>query len=149
MEIFLDFYAKNLCVATTPYPHVPSTLETLKNAGYILAIVTNKPIDFVKPILSGLQLNGLFELYLGGDSLEKKKPDPMPLLYVAEKLGVTTDQCVMVGDSRNDILAAHSAQMQSIGLSYGYNYGEAISHHSPDVVFDDFSDILTTFIDGN
>lgn len=148
LEIFLAFYAKNLCIATVTYPDVPSTLEALKNRGYTLAIVTNKPIAFVKPILSGLQIDGMFELYLGGDSLTKKKPDPMPLLHVAEKLSVTVNQCVMVGDSKNDILAAHAAQIQSIGLSYGYNYGEDIGNYNPDIVFDNFSDILTTFIDG-
>jgi phosphoglycolate phosphatase len=52
----------------------------------------------------------------------------------------------MVGDSKNDILAAKSAKMQSIGLSYGYNYDEDIGCHKPDVVYDNFSSILKTFI---
>jgi phosphoglycolate phosphatase len=66
--------------------------------------VTNKPFDFVAPILKGLNLDGLFEFHLGGDSLPQKKPNPAPLLYVCEKLGVTVEQCVMVGDSKNDML---------------------------------------------
>lgn len=147
LEIFLSYYAKNLCVSTVAYPHVSTTLEALKERGYTLAIVTNKPVDFVEPILNGLGLSKFFEFYLGGDSLKKRKPDPMPLLHVCEKLGVTVEQCIMVGDSKNDILAAKSAKMQSIGLSYGYNYGEDIANYNPDVVFDNFADILTSFID--
>ncbi len=145
LDIFLTFYAQNLAVTTVAYPNVPSALKTLKEAGYRLAIVTNKPFDFVAPILKGLNLDGLFELHLGGDSLLQKKPDPAPLLHVCEQLNVTVEQCVMVGDSKNDILAANTANMQSIGVSYGYNYGEDIGSYSPDVVVDDFADILKTF----
>lgn len=142
LEIFLTFYAQNLALTTEPYPNVPSTLKTLKEAGYRLAIVTNKPFDFVAPILKGLNLDGLFELHLGGDSLPQKKPDPTPLLHVCEQLNITVEQCVMVGDSKNDILAANAANMQSIGVSYGYNYGEDIGIYDPDIVVNNFGDIL-------
>jgi len=149
LAIFLEFYAKNLCVDTVTYPHVRSTLKILKAQGYQLAVVTNKPFDFIQPILDGLELNGLFELLVGGDSLDKRKPDPLPLHYSCEKLGVTVEQCVMVGDSKNDVLAANAANMQSIGLSYGYNYGEDINEHNPDISFDDFADIIATFSNVN
>jgi phosphoglycolate phosphatase len=145
LDIFLTFYAQNLCVSTVAYSNVPATLTRLKEAGYRLAIVTNKPFAFVEPILKSLTLSGLFELILGGDSLDKKKPSPLPLLHVCEQLNVGVDECVMVGDSKNDILAANAAGMQSIGVTYGYNYGEDISSYNPDVVFDDFADILETF----
>ena len=142
LDIFLKFYAKNLCNATVTYANVPTTLQTLKEQGYRLAIVTNKPFAFVAPILEGLALNGLFELILGGDSLSKKKPDPAPLLYVCDKLGVSLEECVMVGDSKNDILAANACAMQSVGVTYGYNYGEAISNYDPTYVIEDFSLLL-------
>ncbi len=149
LAIFLDFYTKNICVDTATYPNVRSTLQALKNKGYRLAIVTNKPYSLIQPILDGLELNGLFEMLLGGDNLDKRKPDPLPLIHTCEKLGLTVEQCVMVGDSKNDILAANAANMQSIGLTYGYNYGEDINTHHPDVSFDDFADIISTFSDIN
>ncbi|MEA3434234.1 MAG: phosphoglycolate phosphatase [Campylobacterota bacterium] len=145
LDIFLTFYAQNLAVTTVTYPNVPATLQNLKEMGYRLAIVTNKPFAFVAPILEGLNLDGLFEFHLGGDSLPQKKPDPAPLLHVCGQFNVTVEQCVMVGDSKNDILAANAAKMQSIGVSYGYNYGEDIGVYNPDIVFDDFADILKTF----
>ncbi len=145
LDIFLTFYAQNLCNTTVTYNNVSATLHTLKEKGYRLAIVTNKPFDFVAPILEGLELTELFELHLGGDSLPQKKPDPMPLLHVCTQLNVTVEQCVMVGDSKNDILAANACGMQSIGVSYGYNYGEDIGSYNPDIVVDDFADILKTF----
>ena len=141
LKIFLDYYAQNLCNETVPYPHVISTLKTLKKQ-YKLAIITNKPFAFVEPILKGLEMDGIFELILGGDSLSKKKPDPMPLLYVTDKLGVSIEDSVMVGDSKNDILAANACAMHSVGVTYGYNYGEDIGVHNPTVIIDDFSELL-------
>ena len=146
LKIFLDFYSKNLAVETVTYPNVLSTLETLKKRGYILAIVTNKPYPFVEPILKELGLTNLFEIILGGNSLEKKKPDPMPLLYVCKKLNILPNESVMIGDSKNDILASKSANMDSIGVTYGYNYGESIEHYKPTIVCNKFEDILKSLI---
>ena len=142
LDIFLKFYANNLCNATVTYDNVSGTLHTLKEKGYRLAIVTNKPFAFVSPILEGLELNGLFELILGGDSLPQKKPDPTPLLHVCEKLGVSVEKSVMIGDSKNDILAASACAMDSVGVTYGYNYGEDIRVYHPTFVIDDFAALL-------
>lgn len=144
LDVFLKFYAKNLCVETVAYPNVLQTLQSLKSNGYRLAIVTNKPFDFVEPILKGLGLFELFEYFIGGDSLSEKKPNPMPLLHVCEKLNVRVEECVMVGDSKNDILAGNACNMQTIGVTYGYNYGEKIEVYNPSVVFDNFEEILNT-----
>ena len=145
LNIFLGFYRQHLCADTHPYPHVAQTLQALKEKGYRLGIVTNKPYEFVGPILTGLKLTGVFESYLGGNSLERKKPDPLPLLHICRELGVSVDASVIVGDSRNDILAANAAGMQSIGVTYGYNYGEDIAVYEPDAVVNDFGDILPMF----
>ena len=142
LKIFLDFYSKNLTVATVTYPNVETTLKTLRDRGYILTIVTNKPYMFVTPILKKLNLNNLFELILGGDSLDRKKPDPMPLLYVCKKLNISPKKSVMIGDSKNDILASKLANMDSIGVTYGYNYGENIEYYKPTIVCNKFKDIL-------
>lgn len=142
LDIFLDFYAQNLCVTTVTYPNVETTLKSLKAQDYRLVLVTNKPYDFIEPLLEGLALTDLFELCLGGDSLAKKKPDPLPLLHVCERLDVDVSECVMVGDSKNDIVAANAAKMHSIGVTYGYNYGEHINLYEPDHVVDDLSQII-------
>jgi len=148
LKTFLNFYSHNLAVETVTYPKVQTTLIKLKQYGYKLAIVTNKPFDFVAPILEALELENFFEIILGGDSLEKRKPHPMPLLHVCNKLNIAPHEAIMVGDSKNDILSAQSANIESIGLTYGYNYGKAINIYNPDAIFDDFSAILTTLIDG-
>ena len=141
LDIFLKFYKENVCVKTTSYDGVKKTLESLKEKGFTLSIVTNKPYDFVGPILKKLEIDTLFDMIVGGDSLEKKKPDPLPLTHVCEKLGFSIKESVMVGDSKNDILAAKSADMDTIGVTYGYNYGENISLYDPDIIVERFSEL--------
>jgi phosphoglycolate phosphatase len=138
LDTFLNFYAENLSVDTVTYPNVPQVLQRLRDEGYRLAIVTNKPAAFIEPILQTMGMDTLFELKIGGDSLPHKKPDPLPLLHVCATLGIDREKCVMVGDSKNDILAAKAAQMHCIGLGYGYNYDEDIAAYGPDLVLDDF-----------
>jgi phosphoglycolate phosphatase len=141
LDIFLDAYKKNVCVRTTAFSNVKSTLEYLHQNDYLMAIVTNKPFAFVGPILKTLKLDNYFKLILGGDSLKQKKPSPQPLLHVCKTLNVTVENAVMVGDSKNDILAAKAANMQSIGVTYGYNYGEDISLYKPEKIIKDFWEI--------
>jgi len=143
LDIFLEFYSKNLCIKTAPYPNVRSSLKVLKSKGYRLAIVTNKPFDFVEPILKGLELLEFFEYFIGGDSLAQKKPSPLPLLHICEQLKVSLKESIMVGDSKNDILAGNACGMDTIALSYGYNYGENIEIYNPSIIIDDFGEILT------
>ena len=142
LNIFLDYYSNHLCDSTTLYKNVKDTLTTLKQNGYILTIVTNKPFDFIKPILEALNIEELFEYYIGADSLDIKKPSPKPLLHVCKKLNIDYSNTVIIGDSKNDILAAKSANIESIAVSYGYNYNEHISTYNPDIVVDNFEYIL-------
>lgn len=144
LEIFLDYYAQHLSIETRPYPNVISTLQQLQTMGYRLAIITNKPYAFVEPILRDLQLESYFEHYLGGDTLPEKKPHPMPLEHLCQTLDVTVAQSIMVGDSRNDILAAKACGMESIGVTYGYNYGEEIAAYAPELVIESFEAMLPT-----
>ena len=142
-QIFFDAY-KNLSGSkTVAYPDVDNGLKKLKEAGYTLALVTNKPIRFVPKILQSFGWQDLFSEVLGGDSLLTKKPDPAPLLHVCEALNVAPEQAVMIGDSRNDILAGQNANMDTIGLSYGYNYGQDIRELNPTEAFDGFADLVT------
>ncbi|MFD0966764.1 phosphoglycolate phosphatase [Seminibacterium arietis] len=136
------YYGKNLCNISRLYPNVKETLETLKARGFILAVITNKPTKHVQPVLNAFGIDHLFSEMLGGQSLPAIKPHPAPLYYLCGKFGLYPKQILFVGDSRNDILAAHSAGCSVVGLTYGYNYNIPISESHPDWVLDDFSEIL-------
>ena len=141
-QVFFDAYKNISGSKTVAYPDVDSGLRKLQAAGYELALVTNKPIRFVPKILQSFGWQDIFSEVLGGDSLPSKKPDPAPLLHVCETLNVTPEQAVMIGDSRNDILAGQNANMDTLALSYGYNYGQDIRELNPTAAFDDFSTLV-------
>ena len=140
---FNFYYGENLCNISRLYPNVKETLENLKEKGYTLAVVTNKPTRHVQPVLAAFSIDHLFSEMLGGQSLPAIKPHPGPLYYLCGKFGVEPRQILFVGDSKNDILAAHAAGCPAVGLTYGYNYNMPISDSNPDWVFDDFSQLLT------
>ncbi|WP_299189289.1 phosphoglycolate phosphatase [uncultured Psychrobacter sp.] len=141
-EVFFAVYKDISGSKTVAYPDVDNGLKKLKAAGYTLALVTNKPVRFVPKILQTFGWQDLFSAVLGGDSLTLKKPDPAPLLHVCEALNATPEQAIMIGDSRNDILAGQKANMDTLGLSYGYNYGQDIRELNPTQAFDDFAALV-------
>ena len=138
-EGFNRTYASCLDCREQVYPGVPETLSYLKKSGILLAVLSNKPDVFVRPVLEKAGLLGYFVFTLGGDVLKKKKPDPEPFYYVCSEMKVVPGDCVMVGDSSNDVLGARRSGMTSIGLTYGYNRGRPIADSLPDYVFDDFA----------
>ena len=140
-KIFLDFYGKNLNAKTKLYPNAIETLEKLNNLGYITALVTNKPHQFVKPMLEHFKLDKHFKDYLGASEKFAKKPAPDMLLHICEKFNVEPKDAVMVGDSANDVLAAKAANIDSIAVTYGY-YGGDIRELNPTVTVDNLTEIL-------
>ena len=71
-------------------------------------------------------LTKFFDTVFGGDSFERKKPDPLPLLKTCEALGTSTTRTLMVGDSSNDAKAAHAAGCPVVLVTYGYNHGQRV-----------------------
>ena len=144
-KLFDRYYAASVEEGSFLFPDVETTLAALHANGTPMALVTNKPTPFVAPLLESLGIARYFSVVIGGDDVENKKPHPEPLLLVAKQLELAPQSLLFVGDSRNDILAAQAAGFVSVGLTYGYNYGEAITLSKPDMVFDRFRDILPVF----
>jgi len=134
--IFMDLYKDNTSKRSELYLGVKEGMDYLRDAGYKLGCVTNKAAAFTHPLLKDLGLFDYFESVVSGDTLEKKKPDPLPLTYSAEKLGVLPENSLMLGDSMSDVKAARAAGFQIICMSYGYNHGVDIHDSNPDVVID-------------
>jgi phosphoglycolate phosphatase len=111
---------------STVYPGVLPPLQQWQGSGLQLACLTNKPLDFARPLLKAKGLDVFFAQVFGGDSFERKKPDPLPLHKTCEALGTLAAQTLMVGDSENDGLAARAAGCPVVLVSYGYNHGRPI-----------------------
>ena len=126
MEGFFFHYAKRNGRMSKPYPGVLEGIAELRAKGFALACVTNKTAQFTIPLLEATGLAGFFPVVVSGDTMPKKKPAPDPLLEACRRLGVPAPEALMVGDSRNDALAARAAGCPVLLVPYGYTEGEDV-----------------------
>ncbi len=142
VENFRSHYTAVLTRASHPFTGVISTLETLCERGFKLACVTNKPARFTEPLLKGLALTKYLDLVLSGDSLPRKKPDPLPLLHVASVFGFHPAQLLMVGDSPVDTSAARAAGCPVFCVPYGYRGTLTVQELDCDAIVPTLPDLL-------
>ena len=120
-------------------------IDYLKSTGMHVGCVTNKTAQFTHPLLKTLGIFDDFEIVISGDTLPKKKPDPLPLLHGAEHFSVAPDECLMIGDSISDVKAARAAGFSIVCMSYGYNHGVDIRESNPDAVIDSMTELVQLF----
>ena len=146
LDIYFELYERNVCVESRPFTGVIEGLQLLEQAGCRLGCVTNKPARFTEPLLKKLGLSHYFEVIVSGDTLDKKKPDPAPLLYAAQQLNVKPEESLMIGDSMHDVDAGRAAGFQVVCVSYGYNHGHDIRESNPDAVIDSLAELPALFV---
>jgi phosphoglycolate phosphatase len=136
-ESFLAHYERENGRAARAYPGVRAGLDAMRAAGLRLAVVTNKPASFTATLLALTGLAEYFELVVGGDTLARRKPDPLPMLHVCERFGLEPRQVLAIGDSLNDALAARAAGMPVVLVPYGYNEGRDVRELDVDAIVQD------------
>lgn len=118
LDRFLQYYSEHLTDFSLPYPGVRETLERL--AGYKKAVISNKKEGLSRRLLEELGLSHHFDIVLGSDSVDERKPSPKPLLHIMGQLMVGPEEAVIVGDSQYDIQAGKAAGIKTIAVTYGY-----------------------------
>ena len=131
---------------TTLYPGVQEGLDALKSAGFPLVCVTNKSERFTLPLLAQMRLDGYFAIVVCGDTLPRRKPDPLPLTYACERLGVAPREMLMIGDSVNDAQAARAAGCPVFCVPYGYNEGADVRGLDVDAIVETLFDAAKLII---
>ena len=142
LEIFYHAYGQINGRNAVVFDGVTECLNHLRSLRCKMAVVTNKPDRFVAPLLNKTGLDQYFRIWVGGDTLEVKKPDPAPLLYAMEQLGGTRGTTVMVGDSAADVNAAQAASIPCVAVRYGYNFGGSVNSLGADAVVDSLAQLL-------
>lgn len=116
---YLGHY-REVCLETTrPYPGIEEMLRALARR-YPLALLSNKGEALSRKILEGLDLAPLFREILGGDSLPTRKPDPSGLLLLAERLGISPEKLLLVGDTWVDAETAKNAGSPFALVEWGF-----------------------------
>ncbi len=145
LEIFNRLYAEHVSDRSVVYPGVIEGLERFSEFRLHLACVTNKPEPFTSQLIEAMGLASYFELVVAGNTTARKKPDPMPLHYAADHFGLDYGNCLMVGDSSNDVSAARAAGFAVACVPYGYNHGADIRDAGPDLVVQNIRELAELF----
>jgi phosphoglycolate phosphatase len=140
VERYVALYEANATTLTRPYPGVPEVLAEFGRAGVRMGVCTNKPERATRAVLDGLGLARFFPVVLGGDSLAARKPDPAPLLAALGRLGAAAAESAMIGDHRNDLLAARAAGTSIIFARYGYGLA-TLGTLAPDAMIGAFAEL--------
>lgn len=144
LAYFLSYYRAHMLDNTVAYPGVRDGLESL--SGRPMAVLTNKPVNFSKEILDGLGLSRYFRFVYGGNSFERKKPDPMGVQRLLRDLNSAPQDAMMVGDSDVDVRTARNAGIWACGVTYGLGL-EGLRANPPDLFLDSLAE-LPAYLNG-
>jgi phosphoglycolate phosphatase len=136
LSLFIEHYQRLNGVRSQVYPGTVQGLQAFRDAGVRLAVVTNKLHGFAEPLLERTGLRSYFSLVVGGDTCERRKPDPMPFLHACDQLAVSPANALAIGDSVNDALAARAAGITVLAVPYGYNEGLNVHDLDVDAIVD-------------
>lgn len=120
----LEAYARAIDTHTVMYPGAMDAVETLKGAGYRVAICTNKPEGLAQTLLEKLGVRDAFHAMLGADSLPVRKPDPEHLFETVRRAGGDPARCALIGDTHTDRNTAHNAGVPCVLVTFGPACGD-------------------------
>lgn len=141
LEVYAAEYAKCYCQKTKAFEGIKALVMELKSRGYKLAVLTNKQDAFAKTIIDTVFEKGTFNMVVGHGSYPTK-PDPTSTLAIVKALGSKTNLSLFVGDSDVDIKTAQNAQIESIGVCWGYREREILEEIGADHIVEKPSEIL-------
>ena len=143
VSLFKKHYSENLAHHTDFYPYGREILQHFKNKNQ--AICSNKPEGFIHRILESL--NGLhyFDMVIGGDSMNSKKPNPEGLNFILQRLNISADEALLVGDSPVDIETGRRAGVYTCIVNFGLGFPDEIAAAHPDCLIDSLSELKEMF----
>ncbi|WP_075982902.1 pyrophosphatase PpaX [Bacillus massilinigeriensis] len=118
------------------------TVQTLKEKGFKLGIVSTKMYDVILKGLNLTNLHSFFDCIIGLDHVEKPKPDPEAIYKALDLLNSSHDEAIMVGDNYHDILGGKNAGTKTAGVSWSIKGKEYLQSFNPDFMLNHMSDLL-------
>ena len=141
LDIFKTHYKENSRNNTAPYDGICDLLRKLKEAGYNLAIVSNK-VDFAVKDLRDEFFKGLIDVAIGDSDATRTKPEPDMVYKAIEELGVDKESCIYIGDTDVDIETARNSGMDCISVSWGFRLRSELEECGATMIADCAEDIL-------
>ena len=141
---YLDHYRAIVANDSVLFDCFEQVLARLEDQGIPWGIVTNKPEWLTTPLLEQLALSHRAAVVICGDTLEQRKPHPLPLIVAAETLGIACENCIYIGDDKRDIDAGRAANMKTLIAAYGYiNHGTILDEWQAGGIIEHPLDLLS------
>ncbi|WP_243367667.1 HAD family hydrolase [Microvirga solisilvae] len=147
-ELFKQFmvhYGENIRVRTELFPGALEALDRLEEAGFLLAVCTNKMEEHSIKLIDELGISHRFAANCGRDTFPYFKPDPRHLTLTIERAGGDPSRAIMVGDSRTDIVTAQNAGIPVVAVPFGYT-DVPVESLNPDIVIDHFDELFSAVV---
>lgn len=141
LEIFKGYYKDHSLIKTKPYDGIIPMLERMKKEGIKTAVVTNKMHEAAVDIVN-LFFDGLIDVTIGQIDGVAQKPQPDGIYTALEKLGVSKDKAVYVGDSEVDCVTAKNAGIPCIGVTWGFRSKEILLENGADYIINSPKEIF-------
>ncbi len=141
IEVYKEYYFAYMS-SSTLYPGVSETIKKLHQRQISIALLTTKGQDQAERIIEYFGLTDYFSFIMGRHPELKVKPDPAPLLYIVEKLSMSKEATIMVGDTEFDIRCGKNAGIRTCACEYGYRTREFLESENPDHIIKNISEIL-------
>lgn len=139
---FLPYYHEHIADRTNYFKDMDKFISSLQSLNIPIAVVTSKPDHLAKKVLKKFKELSLIDVVIGCDTLPVSKPDPAPLIYACDKLGVNPAKCIYIGDHIRDIEAGHNANMPTVLAAWGYiKKGTDLKSFNADYIANDVYDL--------
>jgi len=142
---FLSFYEANIARHSLPFPGAVDALDRLQEAGFVLAVCTNKSERLARLLLDSLGLSARFAAIAGFDTFAARKPDAIHITGTIKQAGGNPARAVLIGDTRTDTSAALNAGIPSILLGFGYD-ANAEARAEASHVADDYATVTPQLV---
>jgi len=133
---YRDLYRSQIDAHSQLYDGVRDVLDQLRSDGIKMAVLTNKPENPARRLITLFKLGHYFEIVAGPDTYNSQKPDPVGLQSIMSAVGATPQETVMIGDGDTDVLTGKAAGTRTISLTYGYRNHATLAALNPDAIAD-------------
>lgn len=144
VDIYKEHHRQNLVVHSSLYPGVKETMEYYKTLP--MAVISNKTMEFITPLLESLGIRGYFKLVIGADFGLPLKPAPDSVQRTMTEFNAPKDQTLIVGDGTTDIRAGKAAGVMTCSVTYGFRSESELRKAGPDYIIHDLTQLKEMFV---
>lgn len=145
LDTFREYYLVHMRDMTAPYEGVISLLGELRSRGVKTAVVSNKLHEAVCELCDDY-FGGLIDEAIGVSIETERKPSPVNVYKALERMGVTADECIYIGDSEVDVQTSHNAGVKCIGVTWGFRDRAELIEAGAEIIADNCGDILDKIV---